>query len=111
MNKLLFYGIMAMISSMMPGLAADEYYNRGEMGAWHDRDQKMMMGKLGKHGMTGMIETIDQKTGWLKVKTPEGSLTVHFPPDAIKDLKSGDTITVHLGFTKGGETMGGKMMK
>jgi hypothetical protein len=32
--------------------------------------------------------------------TGTGDLHLHFPPDTVKDLKDGDKITVHLGFTK-----------
>jgi hypothetical protein len=31
-----------------------------------------------------------------------GELEPHFPPQALKDVKEDDQITVHLGFTKGG---------
>ncbi len=116
MKKLLPYGIAAVIACMTTGTAVaggydDEY--GGEAKAWHDKDmhEKDMGHKMGKHGMSGTIESIDQKTGWLKVKTEEGSLNVHFPPDSLKDLKNGDTITVYLSFSKGGETMKGSKMK
>ncbi len=117
MNKVLRYGIAATIACMTTGLAvAGEYdsgsdeYGHSDTRAWHDKGMGHTM-MMGKHAMSGTIETIDQKTGWLKVKTGEGSLNVHFPPAAIKDLKAGDEITVHLSFTKGGEKGEMKGMK
>jgi hypothetical protein len=58
--------------------------------------------KYGEHSMSGTISKIDHKTGMVTVKTGAGNLDVHFPPNDIKDLKEGDTITVNLSFTKGG---------
>lgn len=72
-------------------------------------DHKMMM--MGKHSMEGSIEKIDHKTGWVSVKTGEGTLAVHFPPASIKDLKEGEMISVHLGFSKGGKEKSGEMME
>lgn len=54
----------------------------------------------GEHDMTGTVSKIDKKKGTLVLKTGAGDLHLHFPPDTVKDLKDGDKITVHLGFTK-----------
>ncbi len=60
-------------------------------------------GLLGEHDMTGIVTQIDHKKGTLALKTKGGgpTLHLHFPADDVKDVKDGDTITVHLGFTKG----------
>jgi hypothetical protein len=55
----------------------------------------------GEHSMSGKISKIDHSTGKLTVKTGEGNLDVHFPPQSIANLKKGDNITVHLGFSEG----------
>jgi hypothetical protein len=54
----------------------------------------------GEHDMSGPIKSINHKNGVVVVKSGPSDLKLHFPPDAIKDLKKGDTITVHLGFSK-----------
>ena len=54
----------------------------------------------GEHDMPGTITSIDHKTGVVVVHSAPSNLSVHFPPDSIKDLKKGDKITVHLGFSK-----------
>ncbi|MCK9199949.1 MAG: hypothetical protein M0P59_05220 [Gallionella sp.] len=55
---------------------------------------------MGAHVMTGMIDKVDHAKGTLMLKHSAADMMLHFPPDAIKDLKNGDTITVKLGFTK-----------
>jgi len=60
----------------------------------------------GEHSMSGKISKIDHSTGKLTVKTGEGNLDVHFPPQSIASLKKGDNITVHLGFSEGAGSAG-----
>ena len=99
MKKILFYVIAAMFAGSVTSTVAvaDDMKPKTEIG--------MKAKKMGVHNMAGTIEKIDHKTGMVSVKTGEGTLDVHFPPPAIKDLKMGDTITLHLSFSKGGEMM------
>lgn len=55
---------------------------------------------MGQHSMQATITSINPKNGKVNVRTDEGSLALHFPPDALRDLKRGDTVTVHLGISK-----------
>jgi hypothetical protein len=55
----------------------------------------------GEHSMSGTVTAIDPQTGKLSLKTGVGELDLHFPPQALKDVKEGDQLTVHLGFSKG----------
>jgi hypothetical protein len=67
---------------------------------------------MGRHVMSGSIEMVDLQTGWIKLKTGDGDMVVHFPTPSIKDMKNGDIITVYLSFSKGKtdeEMMNGKM--
>jgi len=64
--------------------------------AWH-----------GQHTMTGTVTAVDHTTGVLSLNTHEGELKLHFPPATVKEVKTGDTLTVSLGFHEGaGTTMG-----
>ncbi len=54
----------------------------------------------GVHEMSGTITQIDHASGMLGLKTGAGDLTLHFPPPTIENLKEGDKITVHLGYTQ-----------
>jgi len=56
----------------------------------------------GQHAMEGRVTKVDAKKGWVHVKTSEGTMIVHFPPDAIQDLHTGDTITVRLALKDNG---------
>ncbi|MEW5944095.1 MAG: hypothetical protein AB1710_09645 [Pseudomonadota bacterium] len=94
--------ISALFASGIAASAAADQYREG-------RDERPRMGMdcpegmkcMGKHSMTGTIKEIDPKTGTLAVKTEAGDLRLHFPPSSLKDLKVGDTITVHMSFSKG----------
>jgi hypothetical protein len=51
----------------------------------------------GHHSMDGEVTKVESKRGWIDVKTSEGSMKLHFPPDALADIKKGDRVTVELG--------------
>jgi len=60
-------------------------------------------GVKGEHDMSGTVKQLDHKTGMFMFQTKGGSeLRLHFPPDQLKDVKDGDTLIVHLGFTMPG---------
>lgn len=56
---------------------------------------------MGSHSMTGTIDKIDPDKGTLVLKHGAADMSLHFPPASLMGLKNGDTITVHLGFSKG----------
>lgn len=60
---------------------------------------------MGAHSMTGTVGKIDHAKGMLTLKHAAGDMMLHFPPDALKDIKDGDTITVRMGFTRGKPAM------
>ena len=53
----------------------------------------------GRHVMEGKVTKVDPKRGWIDVKTPEGSMKLHFPPPALDGVKAGDSVSVELGMT------------
>ena len=53
----------------------------------------------GKHVMEGRVTKVDAKRGWIDVKTPEGSMKLHFPPTALEGVKAGDNVSVELAMT------------
>lgn len=61
----------------------------------------MTGGMMGTHQMAGTVTKINHKTGKVTVNTEAGKMDVHFPSGDIQDLKKGDTINVHLGYTRG----------
>ena len=52
------------------------------------------------HMMPATVTAVDTKTGIVEVKSEGMALKVHFPVTTVADLKAGDKITVHLGFSK-----------
>jgi hypothetical protein len=56
----------------------------------------------GKHSMDGEVTKVDTKKGWIDVKTPDGSMKLHFPPEALADVKKGDRVTVDLAIKDNG---------
>jgi len=52
--------------------------------------------------MEGQVTSIDAKKGWVHVKTTEGTMIVHFPPESLQGVKKGDTITVSLALQDNG---------
>ncbi len=56
----------------------------------------------GQHTMTGEVTRIDEKKGRLSLKTPEGTMDLHFPPAALQNIKKGDRVTVQLAIKEAG---------
>ncbi len=52
------------------------------------------------HTMPATVTSVDQKTGIVEANSEGMALKVHFPPASLASLKSGDKITLHLGFSK-----------
>ena len=65
----------------------------------------LAMDMMGEHDMSGKVQKVNHKTGTFDLKTQEGILHLHFPPETLKEVKNGDSLTVHLGFKKGGSGM------
>lgn len=80
----------------------DTGQNPDTMGAMHSAHGKMGMHKnmMGMHAMPATVDSVDQKTGIVEATSEGMSLKVHFPPSALANLKAGDKITLHTGFSK-----------
>ena len=55
---------------------------------------------MGMHDMQATVTEVDHKTGMVDVDSMNMKLKVHFPANSVADLKKGDKITLHLGFTR-----------
>ena len=53
---------------------------------------------MGEHSMSGTVESVSSDD-MVMLKTGAGTMKLHFP-NASKNLKAGDKITVQLGYTK-----------
>ena len=82
--------------SMSPASASSSmgHMDKGMMHKMHhDKNGSM-------HKMAASVTTVDAKTGMVGVDAGGMALTVHFPPKSMADLKVGDKITLHMGFSK-----------
>jgi hypothetical protein len=55
---------------------------------------------MGMHDMAATVNAVDAKTGLVDVTAGGLALKLHFPPASLVNVKMGDSITVHLAFTK-----------
>ena len=62
---------------------------------------------MGHHTMDGQVTKVDAKKGWIDVKTSEGSMKLHFPPDALANVKKGDSVSIELGLKNNGPLASG----
>jgi hypothetical protein len=65
-----------------------------------DMNMSGMDNMVGMHEMSVVVKAIDLKTGLVDVDAGGMALKVHFPPSTLKEVKTGDKITLHLGFAK-----------
>ncbi len=86
----------ALLLSSTPAVAHHQMGSMQGM-SMHGMDMKDM---TGMHNMPATVDTVDTKTGLVGLTSEGMKLTLHFPPTALVNLKTGDTITIHLGFTK-----------
>lgn len=100
-SLLLMSGLVA-ASFAVPVCAKDfTDYGAPDMGHNQDKMEKMKSKMMGRHKMTGTVDSIDHEKGMLTLKSSAPDMMLHFPPDALKDMKNGDTITIEMGFSMG----------
>ena len=63
-------------------------------------DMSHMTNVTGAHDMAATVSSIDHKTGIVEADADGQKLRVHFPPDSLSGINTGDKITLHMGFTK-----------
>jgi hypothetical protein len=66
-------------------------------------------GDMDRHTMDGQVTKVDAKKGWIDVKTAEGSMKLHFPPEALANVKKCDSVSVELGLKDNGHAPSGSM--
>ena len=88
-------GVLAQDAAMQPAHKMDNMAQK-DMGKHDTMNSKMPS----MHTMPATVTSVDMKTGMVEVTTESMSLRVHFPPASVADLKTGDKITLHMGFSK-----------
>ncbi|MDE2163753.1 MAG: hypothetical protein KGJ53_11370 [Alphaproteobacteria bacterium] len=88
--------LLALVAT--PALAqSGQNMQGGNMQGMNMGDMKDMMGM---HTMPATVTALDTKTGIVDVNSDGMALKLHFPPASLADVKVGDKIAIHLGFTK-----------
>lgn len=97
--------VLFTLASVASVAAQDTSPRQGQMPGMHG--QQGMGGMSGMHAnmramhvMPATVSAVDAKTGIVDVNAGGMALKVHFPPASVADLKAGDQITLHLGFSK-----------
>lgn len=85
--------------------AQDSPPKQDPMGAMHGQQgmggmKGMHANMQGMHMMPATVSAVDTKTGVVDVTAGGMALKVHFPPASVANLKAGDQITLHMGFSK-----------
>ena len=57
----------------------------------------------GMHSQKVTVVSIDSETGVVRLKADNMPLVVQFPPSSLAGIKPGETLDLHLGFTRGSE--------
>lgn len=113
MNKLTHHGLAGGLGALLFVLAGTAWAQtttppegQDTMGQMqHDRDDMSGMKGMhehakGMHTMPATVNSVDQTTGMVEATAEGMTLKVHFPPSALADLKAGDHITLHMGYSK-----------
>lgn len=97
-------GAAALALLSAPSVAADQSggmqgmdMHASKMGSMNGMGSSNMMGA---HMMPATVTSVDKKTGLVEATSEGMPLKVHFPPASVANVKTGDQITLHLGFSK-----------
>ena len=92
-------------ASAQDTMPAGSSHDMDKMGAMHSDTKDMHkndmgMHAMGMHMMPATVTAADTTTGVVDVTSEGMALKVHFPPKAMANLKAGDKITLHMGFSQ-----------
>lgn len=84
---------------MTPAHASSSMGHMGDAAMQHKDKMMKHDGNGSMHKMPATVTAADAKTGVVDVTTEGMTLKLHFPPASVAKLKSGDKITLHMGYT------------
>lgn len=86
----------------MPSSSSSSSSMGSMMGGMHGgkSGMKAMHHMMGMHAMPATVTSVDKSTGIVEVESEGMNLKVHFPPSSEANLKAGDKITLHMGFSE-----------
>ena len=63
-------------------------------------DKPEVVAKAFTAEVTGQVESVDARTGTLRLQTVDGPMTIRFPPAAVQGITKRDPVTVAFGIVK-----------
>ena len=100
MNNTKPFTAIALSLAMTLVAATPTLAGQGYGGNWNDKNMASVSKEMGEHHMDGTVTKVNHRTGFITVKTDEGSMRLHYPPKSIKDVKDGNKIRLYLGFNE-----------
>lgn len=97
MTRLAIIPLIAALAVAAPALAQTDMSGMNNMPGMNMSNMGTMMGM---HVMKATVAAIDSKTGVVDATAGGMAVKVHFPPASLANVKVGDSITLHLAFTK-----------
>lgn len=94
-----FFVLLGSVCCGGPVLAQDTT-PKSATAAQEMKHEDMKSAAMGMHDMAATVTEVDHKTGMVDVESMNMKLKVHFPANSVADLKKGDKITLHLGYSK-----------
>ena len=98
-SVLAFAVLAAALSAGGIALAQDSNETKS-MVVQQTKHEDMKSSAMGMHDMPATVTEVDHKTGMVDVESMNMKMKVHFPANTVADLKKGDKITLHLGYSK-----------
>ena len=92
--------IAAFASAAAPASAQNDQNNMQGMNNMPGMNMSNMGTMMGSHMMKATVITVDNKTGLIDVVAGGMTLKLHFPTAALANVKAGDSVTLHLAFSK-----------
>lgn len=84
--------------SMAPAPASSSMRHMDKDAMHHEMMRHDKNGSM--HKMPATVSSVDTQTGIVEADAEGMSLRVHFPPASVANLKAGDKITLHMGYTQ-----------
>ncbi len=93
------YGSQAQQSGQMSGQQSGNQAAQPQQGSQAQSSQTNpdLLASQFTATVTGQAEKVDQQSGKLTLRTPDGPISVRFPPVALQNVKPGDQVTVAIG--------------
>jgi hypothetical protein len=103
MRKICAVVAAVIISTALPALAIQPHDVPDIPVQPQPRMPQLLRHASAQQQVSGNVSEVNPSTGALTLASAVGTLKLHFPPQALRDVHKGDAITAEYAFTKEGE--------